>query len=83
MIESNRSSQEFYYLMLSLLLKSQTPVAAPPADKKARMEKSDGFSLEAGLDTGMDNKPKTDVVRFTFTVLLSLFICYLCYGIKI
>lgn len=41
--------------MLSLLQKGAPPIAvcpAPPADKKAKMEKaSDDFSLEAGLSS--------------------------------
>ncbi|KAM6927927.1 calpastatin [Xenentodon cancila] len=38
-----------------------SPVAVPPADKKAKMDKtSAAFSLEAGLDTTMDIKPKSD-----------------------
>ncbi|XP_054472089.1 LOW QUALITY PROTEIN: calpastatin [Anoplopoma fimbria] len=47
--------------------KSQTPAevspvaVCPPADKKAKMEKvSSGFSLNSGLDTKVDTKPKTD-----------------------
>lgn len=39
---------------------------APPADKKAKLEKSTAdFSLEAGLDTKVDTKPKKDEVRPT------------------
>lgn len=56
--QSLAAEADAFSSLLSLLLqKAETPaavppMAAPPADKKAKMEKvSDDFSLEAGLSS--------------------------------